>query len=131
MKKVLAWMLLCAVSFTAQADDSCGLRVAKLLSAGKAAPLAELFQGRDELLPALQQLTEKVGPLSAVEEASGPRFKVHTRTSIGPGVPGSAGRYVGYWINANSEKMGAIQLHIAEAPESTCHLLALHVDSML
>jgi hypothetical protein len=131
MKVTLGCILLSATSFAALADDSCGIEVAKLMSSGKAATLANLFQGKTERTSELQQLIVKVGSLSAVEEVSGPRFQQFKRMSVGTNEPGRTAKYLGFWVNATSEKLGAIQLHVAKVPESTCSLLALHVDSVL
>lgn len=128
---MFGFMLLSAASLATQADDSCGVRVAKLLSSGQAEPLVALFQDQAKLLPALQEMVEKVGPLLAVQEVSAPRFTQHKRMSVSSGGSGSTIHYVGYWVNATSAKLGEVQLHVAKAEDSGCSLLALHVDSAL
>jgi hypothetical protein len=131
MKVICCCVLLGAVSFAALADESCGIQVAKLLSTGKVAALAELFQGKADLALDLQHLVGTVGSLSSVEQVSGPRFKQHVRRSVGAMASEHTVLYEGSWVNATSEKLGAIQLHVAKAPDSKCSLLTLHVDSIL
>ncbi len=125
MKRTIAIALACLMAGTAQANESCALKVARLLSTGQIDTLSALFAGTQDLEPALKAMAEQHGILSAVTEASGPRFKTHRRLSVGQ----TTGPYTGAWVNARSEKLGPIQLHLAQQQGSACTLLALHLDA--
>lgn len=124
MKARYALALALCLSMPARAEESCGLRAARLLSAGQSEELSALFAGQPGLTQALKQLADRAGALTELQEARSPRFKLHQRLSVGQ----AAGPYQGSWVNARSERLGEIQLHIAQQPGGSCALLALHLD---
>lgn len=125
---------LLVASMSVQAADSCEIQVVKLLAAGNAAKLAEMFSAKTELEPKLKQMIAQLGALSEIQQTDKARFTHHSRVSIGK----SAEKYSGAWVNAQSQKLGAVQFHL-EMPfssalpssgqsSSACQLLALNLD---
>lgn len=133
MKNLLSIALLIASAVPVSAEESCALKAARLLSAGPAESLAAMFSAQSVPVPALKDLAARVGELSAVQVVHGPRFKVHRRLSVSAVASAGGGvepvAYWGHWVNADSTQLGAVQLHMAQAPGSACTLLAVHVDS--
>lgn len=125
MKRTITIALACLMAGTAQADESCGPKVARLLSTGQIETLSALFASPQNLQAALQLMAEQLGALSAVTEVSAPRFQKHRRLSVGQTI----GPYTGSWVNARSDKLGPVQLHLAQQAGSACTLLALHLDT--
>jgi hypothetical protein len=104
------------------------MRAVSLLADGKTEELAALFANQSEVVEPLQRMVEMLGKVASVQEASTARFVLHKRISIQSKDLPPSYKYQGYWINARSETLGALQFHIARAPESACRLLALHMD---
>ena len=115
-------------SSAAVAEESCGMHAVNLLAGGKTQELAAMFATPSDVAEPLQHLAESLGKVTDIEETSAARFAQFKRISIQSKDLPSAYKYLGYWVNARSETLGALQFHIARAPESTCSLLALHMD---
>jgi hypothetical protein len=125
-------LILCAlfaVPFDTLANDSCGLHAAGLISSGKTKELAELFGDSAGVLGPLQRMVAKLGKIAEVQETFKPRFVKHTRLTIQAKDLPAAHPYRGYWINVLSENLGPVQFHIGSALNSTCKLLAVHLDT--
>ncbi|MFZ3085013.1 hypothetical protein [Rhodoferax ferrireducens] len=122
-------VLLVAAASGAAAEESCGMRAVGLLADGKTKELAALFANQSEVVEPLQRMVESLGKVTSVQEESTARFAQHKRISIQSKDLPPSYKYQGYWINARSETLGALQFHIARAPESACGLLALHMDT--
>lgn len=122
-------ILLIAAASGAAAEESCGMRAASLLAGGKTKELAALFANQSEVVEPLQRMAESLGKVTNVQEVSTARFTQHKRVSIQSKDLPPSYKYQGYWINASSETLGALQFHIAHALESDCRLLALHMDT--
>jgi hypothetical protein len=123
------WAALLVIgSSAAVAEESCGLHAVNLLAAGKAQELAAMFATPSDVAEPLQHLAESLGTVTDIEETSTARFAQSKRISIQAKDLPPAYKYLGHWVNARSEKLGALQFQIARAPESTCSLLALHMD---
>lgn len=120
----LTLVLIATLPLAAVATESCGEKAAHLLLEKQIEPLSAMFTDQPNLQPALKEMIEKVGALSDVQEVSGPRFKQHRRMAVGR----ASGDYLGYWINAKSEKLGAVQFHVAQLPGSACTVLAIQLD---
>ena len=105
------------------------MRAIGLLAGGKTTELAALFANQSEVVEPLQRLVESLGKVTNVQEASSARFSEHKRISIQVKDLPPSYKYQGYWINAHSETLGALQIHIARTPETACRLLALHMDT--
>jgi hypothetical protein len=125
IKVVAVLLAVCAVQ--AQAADSCGIRVAKLVAAGDAKQVAAMFTKGVAAEASLVGVLDKVGSLSDLKEVTGPRFAMHSRMSVSQ--PVAPATYVGAWINAESAKLGPIQLHIASKSATDCTLHAVHFDT--
>lgn len=117
-----------AATSVAVAEESCGLHAVNLLVGGKTQELAALFVNPSDVTEPLQRLIESIGKVTNVEEASTGRFAQFERISIQSKDLPSSYQSLDYRVNVRSEKLGALQFHIARAPESTCRLLALHMD---
>lgn len=104
------------------------MRSVSLLAGGKTKELAALFSNQSEVAEPLQRLVESLGKVTNIQEVATARFAQHKRISIKSKDLPPSYKSQGYWINARSETLGALQFHIARAPESTCRLLALHMD---
>jgi len=115
-------------SSAAVAEESCGMHAVNLLVGGKTQELAAMFATPSDVAEPLQHLAESLGKVTDIEEVPMARIAPSTRISIQPKDLPSTYKYLGYWVNARSETLGALQFHMARAPESTCSLLALHVD---
>jgi len=129
MKLSIVALALAAASTSATAGESCALRVARLLASGDADALARHFVSSDSmLLPALQRLAQRLGPIEGLAEAERPTLPKSTRVSVrAPGQPASFD-YVGQWVDARATAVGPVQIHVAITPGSECRLIALHVD---
>lgn len=100
------------------------MRAARLLSAGSSEQLAALFKSPGGIAAELKALSAHVGSLSAIEQVQAPRFKQYQRLSVGR----ASDVYAGAWVNAESARLGPVQLHVAQTASGECALLALHVD---
>lgn len=120
------FVALCVLSapLVLYAAESCAIQSSRLLSEGKSEQLSAMFEANPVSATELKRLSAQVGTLSALEQVTGPRFALHKRLSVGK----MAGEYVGAWVNANSEFLGPIQLHVAQSSARECVLLALSVD---
>ena len=112
------------------AEESCGMHAVRLLASGKTQELAALFANPSELVEPLQRMADRLGSVTNLQEVPTARFAQHQRISI-QSKDFHPFNYQGYWINANSAALGALQFHIARAPESACRLLALQLDTAL
>jgi hypothetical protein len=118
-------------SSAAVAEESCGMHAVSLLAGGKTEELASLFSNQSEVVEPLQRMVESLGKVTSIQEVATARFAQFKRISIQTkDLPTSYKSQV-YWINARSETLGVLQFHIDRAPESTCKLLALHMDVAL
>jgi hypothetical protein len=122
-------IFLVAAASGAAAEESCGMHAVSLLAEGKTEELAALFTIQSEVVEPLQRTVESLGKITNIKAASTARFARHKRISIQSKDLPPSYKYQGYWINARSERLGALQFHIARAPESACRLLALHMDT--
>lgn len=124
--------LLCAflaISFDSLASDSCGLHAVGLLSSGKTKELAAMFAQPTEVLEQLESMTASLGKISDIQETPKPRFATHKRISVKSKDLPTEYKYEGYWINAQSEIVGALQFQVGRASGSNCKLLVLHLDT--
>jgi hypothetical protein len=128
MRTTILFSLLLSWNAFAHADESCGMRAAKLFASGQSQPLAALFSNDPAILPELTALSERVGHLENLKEVAAPRFAGHRRMTVQARPAPASINYAGHWINAESGKLGPVQLHVAAASGSECKLLALHVD---
>jgi hypothetical protein len=128
MRTTIFLSLFLSWATAAHAGESCGMRAASLFAKGESQALAELFSKDPGMLPELKNLAEQLGSLKHLKEVAKPRFATHRRLTVQPKPAPTSVNYAGYWIDADSEKLGAVQMHVAAAPGSACNLLALHVD---
>lgn len=128
--KILVTLFL-SWTVSAHANDSCGMRAAKLFASGDTHPLAALFAKDAEILIPLKALADQVGELKNLKEVSTRRFSKYRRLTVQPSDTKKSFSYIGYWINAESGKIGPVQLHIAAEPNEECKLLALHIATEL
>lgn len=131
MRTSILFTLFLSFTVSAHANDSCGMRAAKLLAAGEPDSMAELFANDAKILVPLKSLADQVGELKNLKEVSAPRFPKHKRLTVQAADSAKSVNYIGYWINAESDKIGPVQLHVATASNEKCKLLALHIDSEL
>jgi hypothetical protein len=110
------------------AEESCGMRAAKLFATGESQSLADLFPKDPGILPELKALSAQLGPLKNLKEVAKPRFATHRRLTVQPRPAPTSINYAGHWIDAESDKLGPVQLHVAADADNGCRLLALHVD---
>ena len=123
------WVIFFVVgSSAAVAEESCGIHAVSLLAGGKTKELAALFSQQSDVVEPLLQMVESLGKVTNIQEVATARFAQYKRISIQSKDLPPSYKYQGYWINASSETLGALQFHIARAPESNCRLLALHMD---
>lgn len=123
------WVIFIFVgSSAAVAEESCGMHAVSLLAGGKTKELAALFSNQPEFVEPLQHMVESLGKVTSIQEVATARFAQHKRISIQSKDLPPSYKSRGYWINARSETLGALQFHVVRAPESTCRLLALHMD---
>lgn len=115
-------------SSAAVAEESCGMHAVNLLAGGKTQELAALFANPSDVTEPLQRLVASVGKVTDIEQTSTARFAQFKRISIQSKDLPPSYQYQGEWVNVRSEKLGALQFQVARAPESTCRLLALHMD---
>lgn len=129
MRPILLAALL-ALPVAAQAQNACALRVAQLVSEGENATLVGLFRSADAgTRRQVEDLSAKAGRLSALAEASQPRFTQSTRHSaFAPQLPSAYG-FRSLRVNAESAMLGPVQLQLAVQPETDCTLLALHLEA--
>ncbi len=124
IRKLLVALSVLSAPLVVCAVESCAIQSSRLLSEGKSEQLSALFKGQAVFAPELKRLSAQVGALSVVEQVTGPRFNQYKRLIVGK----TSGEYVGSWVNANSELLGPIQLHVAQSSPVKCELLALYVD---
>lgn len=124
VRKLYVALSVLSVPLAACAAESCAIHASKLLSEGKSEQLSAMFKRPPVFEQELKELSAKVGTLSAIEQVTGPRFKQNKRLNVGK----TLGEYAGSWVNANSELLGPIQLHVAQSSPIKCELLALYVD---
>jgi hypothetical protein len=124
----LAIALLLTAS-AAQAQDSCGLRVARLLASGDTSTVLSFFKASDRgTRKQLAAITARCGKLTHLAEASMPRFKAFTRYSVpAAGLPETYG-FRRFLVDAASPRLGPVQLLIAVDPGAECEVLAIHLD---
>jgi hypothetical protein len=123
-------IILVAGTSAAVAEESCGMHAVRLLAGGQTKELAALFATPSELVEPLQRMADRLGRVTNLQEVPTARFAQHQRISI-ESKDFRPSNYQGYWINARSEALGALQFHIARAPESACQLLAIQLDTAL
>jgi hypothetical protein len=131
IRNTLWAIFLVAGSSAAVAEESCGMHAVSLLAGGKTKELAALFANQSEVVEPLQRMADSLGSVTNLQEVPTARFAQHKRISIQSQDLPPSYKYQGYWINASSETLGALQFHIARAPESACRLLALQLDTAL
>ena len=125
--KILA-VFIAILSVPAFAEDSCGMRSAQLFASGDIQGLAALFAPTSMSADTLKHMREEVGSLDKLAPASGGRFAKHQRISFAPGFSSASVIYTGYWINAESQRHGPIQIHVASKDKDKCELLAFQID---
>ena len=123
-KKLLVTLSVLSAPFVVCAAESCAVQSSKLLSEGKSEQLSAKFKGQLVRASQLEELSKKVGTLTAIEPATGPGFKQHKRLSVGT----TSGKFEGSWVSAQSEILGSIQNQVYMSSSSRCELTALHVD---
>lgn len=129
MRTPLLASLLLSLGTAAAAQGACATRVAQLVSDGESSTLAGLFrQGDAGTRRQVEDLSAKTGRLSALAEASQPRFAQGSRWSVH--APSGSGAYGqrSLRVNAESAMLGPVQLHLAVQPETDCTLLALLLE---
>jgi hypothetical protein len=128
MRTTFLVSLLLSCTAAVHAEDSCGMRAAKLFASGESQALAKLFPKDPGIVSELDAASAQLGPLKNLKEVSKPRFAAHRRLTVQPGPAPASLNYAGHWIDADSEKLGPVQLHLAADLGGACTLLALHVD---
>jgi hypothetical protein len=132
MIKVLPLALIFALSSPVLAAESCGLRSAKLVAAGDAKKIASMFP-KDLLVEGpMASLIQYVGNVSKLEEVAKWRFGQSSQMSVAHPMMKQVGNtvaYTGSFINAESDKLGPIQFHIASKPGNDCTVLAVQVHT--
>lgn len=126
IRRFFVALIVLSAPVAVRAEESCAMQSVKMLAEGQSEQLAAMFidKGQPAMAPALKSLSAQVGALSAIQQVNEPRFKQHKRLSVGR----ASGAYAGSWVNADSELLGAVQVHIAQSSAARCELLALHVD---
>ncbi len=110
------------------ADSACGVQVVNLLASGKINALSALFREPSQLIEPLDQLAKHLGAVSGVRAVDAPRFAKHGRLSVPNPTVNHAHAYQGHWINAESERLGPIQFHVAQLNGEACFVAAIHLD---
>jgi hypothetical protein len=111
------------------AQESCGLKVGRLIADGKTKELAALFANPAKVVNSLLRVTGSLGKVTDIQLVSTPRFEKFTRISVRSTDLPTSEKYEGYWINAHSRALGPLQFHVARKLETDCEILALHVDT--
>jgi hypothetical protein len=128
LKIKLVGISLLMLSSAAMADgSSCGKSAVQLLADGQVKEVAAMF-GQSPVEADLNGLLQVLGKISEIEVVNGPWFKSHKRLSVKAAGLALAYSYSGVWVNARSDKLGPVQLHIAVIDSATCKLAAIHVD---
>ncbi len=88
-----------------------------------------MFAQPAEVVEPLERMVAGLGKISDIEETPKPRFAKHKRVSVKSKDLPAEYKYEGYWINAQSEKVGALQFQVGRASGSKCKLLVVHLDT--
>jgi hypothetical protein len=128
-RNTLLSICLIAGSSAAVAEASCGLQAVNFLANGQTQELAALFADPAQVVEPLQKVAKALGKMTDIQEASTARDGRHLRISVQSKNLPTSYSYQGSWIRARSEALGELQFHMAQTQESTCRLLALHIDS--
>ena len=127
------WLMLAllAAASMAAAGPDCASTVERNLQSGGIEAIGPLFAAPSARLKTdLSALSRQAGELSRLERAPGARFRDFTRQSVkAPDLPRDYG-YLGLWVDAQSSRLGPVQLHIALEPGEACQVLAVHLDSV-
>lgn len=117
-------------SAAAQANAACGLRATHQLAAGDSAGLTRLFKAGDAAtLAQLDGLALAAGALTELTVVEAPRFAASEQRRVWwPGAPASFG-FSSVRVNAESARLGPVQLHWAIEPGSDCVLLGVYLES--
>lgn len=129
INKILLVLATLFASHVAGAAESCPVKIANLLSAGKAADLSAMFETpapgtQDEL----SALAASFVSFAKVVESSKPRFSTYKRLSVkSQGLPRGFTSQV-FRADAVSAQIGEVQLQVDVKPGTPCTVLALHID---
>jgi hypothetical protein len=130
-KLCLLMISLALVAAPAGASESCGMRVAKMMAAGDAKKVSQMFP-KDLVVEApLASMISHVGTIAQLEELAAPQGGPSSRMSVAhPSMTktNATVAHAGSWIKAVSSKLGPVQVHVASKSATDCTVLAIHVD---
>lgn len=130
MKKLMFTALLgCFTAANAAPTDTCGMQAAKLIASGDLVAAARLFADPPAMEASLRETRERVGELRELRRAAKPRF-VGQHQQYAPAVKVDGIVYLQDWIDAESSKVGPVQLEFVATQAQPCSIVTIKVNYM-